>query len=142
MNDEMANRIQNWFSQLPCLKDVKVPRCLGEAQPVKYEDVVTFVDASKQAYGPVSYLRREYGDGSVTTRLIASKSKVAPLTLITVPRLALMAAIVGLRLTQSISRALEVLLKAAAFYSNSIDVLWWIRERREISGRLLQTVLA
>ena len=26
--DEMAYHIQNWFSQLPCLKEVKVPWCL------------------------------------------------------------------------------------------------------------------
>ena len=115
VEDEMANRIQDWFSQLPCLNEVKVPQCLRKLQPVKCQEVVTFVDASQQAYGAVSYLRSEYEDGSVTTRLIASKSKVAPLTPITVPRLELMGAIVGLRLTQSVSRALEVPLKAAAF---------------------------
>lgn len=76
--------------------------------------MVTFVDASQQAYGAVSYLQSEYEEGSVTTPLIASKSKVVPPTPITVPRLEFIGAIVGLRLTQSVSRALEVLqLKAA-----------------------------
>ena len=131
VEDEMANRIQNWFSELPCLKDVKVSRCLRGPQPVKFQEVVTFVDALQQAYVAVSYLRCEYEDGPVTTRLIASKSKVAPLTLITVPRLELMAAIVGLRSIQSVSRVLELPLKAAAFYSDRIDVLWWIRGRRK-----------
>lgn len=37
--------------------------------------------------------------------------------------------IVGLRLTQSVSRAVEVLLKAAAFYSDSRDDLWWIHRQ-------------
>ena len=41
-----------------------------------------------------------------------------------------MGAIVGFRLTQSISRVLEVPLKTAAFYFDSIDVLWWIQGRR------------
>ena len=125
----MANRIQNWFSQLQCLAKVKAPRGLRNQQPVKSKEVVTFVDASQQAYGAVSYLRCEYEDGSVTSRLIASKSKVAPLTPITIPRLELMGAIVGLRLTQSVSRVLEVPVKAATFYSDSTDVLWWIRGR-------------
>ena len=40
-----------------------------------------------------------------------------------------MSAVVGLRFTQSISRALELPLNAAAFYSDSIDVLRWIRGR-------------
>ena len=129
VEDEVANRIQNWFSQLPCLANVKAPRGLRNQQPVKSREVVTFVDASQQAYGAVSYLRCEYADGSVTSRLIASKSKVAPLTPMTIPRLELMGAIVGLRLTQSVSRALEVPVKAATFYSDSTDVLWWIRGR-------------
>ena len=76
-----------------------------------------------------SCLRCEYEDGSVTSRLIASKSKVAPLTPMTISRLVLIGAIVGLRLTQSVSRVLEVPVKAATFYSDSTDVLWWIRGR-------------
>ena len=47
----------------------------------------------------------------------------------TVPRLELMGAIMGLRLTQSVSRVLELPVKAASFHSDSTDVLWWIRRR-------------
>ena len=47
----------------------------------------------------------------------------------TVPRLELMGAIVGLRLTQSVSRVLELPVKAASLFSDSTDVLWWIRGR-------------
>ena len=105
---------------------------------MKSKEVVTFVDASQQAYGAASYLRCEYEDGTVSAQLIASKSKVAPLTPMTVPRLELMGAIVGLRLTQSVSRVLELPVKAASFYSDSTDVLWWVRGR----GRdFRQTVL-
>lgn len=52
----------------------------------------------------------ECEDGLVTSQLIviASKSKVASLTPMTIPRLELMGAIVGLRLTQYMSRVLEV----------------------------------
>ena len=42
VEDEMANRIQNWFSQFPCLNEVKVPRCLGKLQPVKCQEVVMY----------------------------------------------------------------------------------------------------
>ena len=94
---------------------------LHNHQPVKSKEVVTFVDASQQAYGAASYLRCEYEDGTVSAQLIASKSKVAQLT----P----MRAIVGLRLTQSVSRVLELPVKAVSFYSDSTDVLWWIRGR-------------
>ena len=93
--------------------------------------MVTFVDASQQAYGASSYLRCEYEDGTVTSRLIASKSKVVPLTPMTVPRLEVTGAIVGLKLTQSVSRTLGLPIKAATLYSDSTDVLWWIRGREK-----------
>ena len=97
VQDEVANRIQLWFIQLSSLANVNIPRCLQDQQPVKSKEVVTFVDASQQAYGASSYVRCEYEDGTVASRLI--KSKVAPLTPITVPRLELNGAIVRLRFT-------------------------------------------
>ena len=94
---EVANRIQLWFSQLSSLANVNSPSCLQDQQPVKSTAAVPFVDASQQAYGASSYVRCEYEDGTVASRLI--KSKVAPLTPITVPRLELNGAIVRLRFT-------------------------------------------
>ena len=38
-----------------------------------------------------------------------------------------MAAITGLRLTLTVIRVLEIPMSTVAFYSDSIDVLWWIR---------------
>ena len=75
------------------------------------------------------YLLCEYGDGTLSCRLIASKSKVAPLKPITVPRLELKGAILGLRLTQNICRVLEIPVQSVLFFSDSKDVLWWIRGR-------------
>ena len=76
----MANRLQVWFSQLSCLANVKIPRCLQNQQSVKSKEMVTFVDTSQQAYGAAFYLRCEYEDGTVSAQLIASKSKVTPVT--------------------------------------------------------------
>ena len=71
VQDEVANRLQVWFSQLSCLANVKIPRCLQNQQPVKSKELVTFVDASQHAYGAASYLRCEYEDGTVSAQLIA-----------------------------------------------------------------------
>ena len=40
-----------------------------------------------------------------------------------------MGAILGLRLTQNICRVLQIPVKSALFFSDSKDILWWIRER-------------
>ena len=107
--------------------DVREPRCLREPKKVVMKRVITFVDASLKAYGAVAFLQCEYYDATVSSRMIASKNKVTPLKPMTVPRLELMGAILGLRLTQNLIRILEIPMKMVTFFSESTDVLWWIR---------------
>ena len=127
--DEIGDRILRWFQQLGSLGSLCVPRCLRWATKVITRKIITFADASIQAYGAVVYLLCGYEDGTVSCRLIASKSKVAPLKTITVPRLELMGAMLGLRLTQNICRVLQMPVQSVLFFSDSKDVLWWIRGR-------------
>ena len=75
------------------------------------------------------YIRHEYESHEVTCRFVTSKSKVAPLTPMTVPKLELMGAVLGLRLAQSVIVVLSIPMQDVLFYSDSIDVLWWIRGR-------------
>ena len=49
-----------------------------------------FSDASKIAYAAVIYMRSLYESGNVEVKLVASKSKVAPLKGQTIPRLELL----------------------------------------------------
>ena len=89
----------------------------------------TFVDASQDAYGTVIYLRVVYESGLVSTRLVAAKSRVAPLTTTSIPRLELLAAVLELRLTESTLRVFSGALGQAVFWSDSMNVLWWLRGR-------------
>ena len=129
VQDEIANKIEGWFEHLRGLAEVKIPRCLRSSEPVKSKRIVTFVDASQQAYGAAVYMRCECHNAAITSRLIAAKSKVAPLTPMTVPRLELMGAILVLRLTQSLLTFLEAPMQSVTFYSDNTDVLWWVRGR-------------
>jgi hypothetical protein len=108
---------------------VKIPRCIRAPEPVVSKEVITFTDASTEAYGCTVYVRCEYDNHEVTCRLVASKSKVAPLTPITVPKLELMGAVLGLRLAQSVIAVLGIPIHDVYFYTDSTDVLWWIRGR-------------
>ena len=67
----------DWLEQLKSLQEVKIPRCLRRPEPVKSKCTVAFVDASQQAYGAAVYMRCEYDNDTVTSRLIVAKSKVA-----------------------------------------------------------------
>ena len=74
---------------------------------------------------------------TVTSRLIAAKSKLASLTPMTVPRLELMSAILGLRLKQALLTVLEAPMQSVTFYSDNTYVLWWIRGRGKDSRPFL-----
>lgn len=56
IHDEIASRIGSWY-ELRSLGNVQVPRCLREVKEVVAKRVITFVDASLQAYGTVVYLQ-------------------------------------------------------------------------------------
>ena len=58
----------------------------------------TFVDASQDTYGAAVYSRATYKSGAVSIRFVAAKSRVAPLAATSIPRLELMATVVGLRM--------------------------------------------
>ena len=74
VQDEIANKIKGWFEHLKGLAEVKIPRCLRSLEAVKSKRIVTFVDASQQAYGAAVYVRCVYRNAAITSRLIAAKS--------------------------------------------------------------------
>ena len=105
---ELSIRARDWLSELENLQEINVPRCRQESKLEKSISVQTFVDASNEAYGAVSYLRSEYAQGRYGARIIASKTRVGPLTPMSTPRLELMAAILGLHLTLLIRPAFNI----------------------------------
>lgn len=121
---------QEWFSQLPELSGVQVPRCHRVAEKtVEGTSIHTMVDASLLAYAAVSYVRHKYEDGEVTVRFIAAKAKVAPTKATSVPRLELMAAVLGLRLTRKVSELLQIPFENCTPWTDSKDVIFWIQDQ-------------
>ena len=128
--EPLIHAARAWFGELSDLKQVQIPRCLGEkGRTSDTMSLHTFVDASQDAYGAVVYARCTYKDGSVSSNMVAAKTRVAPSISTSIPRLELMAAVVGVRLTTRISKVLEIQLSQSTFWSDSANVLWWIRGR-------------
>ena len=118
------------FKELRQLAAIHVPRCLKEEKEVRKVTVHTFSDMSEKAYAAASYLCHEYEDGTVSTRLVAARSRLAPLKAMTIPWLELMGALAGLRLTLKICAALEIPRNKATFWVNSVNVGFCVQGQR------------
>ena len=65
LGDTLINTARAWFQELTVLTQLKIPRCLLEkGKAVDTVTLHTFVDASENAYGAVTYARYSYQDGS------------------------------------------------------------------------------
>ena len=81
----------------------------------------------KKAYVAATYTRHEYEDDSVSSQLVAAKTRLTPLKAMSIPRLELMGALMGLRLTRQICSALQVPMNKATFWVDSANVGFWIQ---------------
>ena len=89
----------------------------------------TFVDASENAFGAVVYTRYRYGDGSFSTYIVAAKTQVAPSKALSIPHIELVGAVLGMRLSTRISNVMNLNMNQLIYWSDSLDVLWWILGR-------------
>ncbi|GFS60936.1 uncharacterized protein TNCV_2002691 [Trichonephila clavipes] len=100
----IVNKFMKWFNEIQILKDVTVPRCM---KIDIFTELHVFVDPSKGSYAGCVFAR-SIVDSRVSVILVRAKSRVAPLKLLSIPRLELMACCVGARLVNSILKALNM----------------------------------
>lgn len=145
--NEINDRWKSIIDDINLVSEIEFPRCLlpgVESDEIKSVELHGFSDASKIAYGANVYLRIETSNG-ISSHLIASKTRIAPLKTETIPRLELLAALLLAKLITSVSNALRNSIKIDKLvcWSDSQIVLWWIyREPKDfkvfVSNRLLQ----
>ncbi|UYV60398.1 hypothetical protein LAZ67_1001037 [Cordylochernes scorpioides] len=85
-----------------------------------------FGDASEDAYAAAVYMVIPTDDG-VSIELMASKTKLAPIRKMSIPRLELCAALLLTRLMKYIMEELNIKMESATCWSDSTIVLSWIR---------------
>ena len=89
------------------LEDVDFNRCLKPANAIGNPVLVTFSDASNEAFGACSYLHWETKGGLFKAVLVASKSRVSPMKTLSIVRLELCAAVIGTRLVNLIKEEIR-----------------------------------
>ena len=125
---QIAEQYMNWVKDLENLKEIEINRQYVPPETnVKSKQMHIFNDASEKSYATVAYLRSEEESGNIHTALITAKTKVAPLKVITLPRLELMSALIGSRLSQRVVTALKDPNLKIYFWSDSTITLNWIK---------------
>ncbi|XP_018400802.1 PREDICTED: uncharacterized protein LOC108778188 [Cyphomyrmex costatus] len=114
-----------WYGKISCLNHLRIPRRVLCDNPVRVE-LHGFCDASEQAYGACTYIRSTDSNQCHHVRLLCTKSRVAPLKTVSLPRLELYAALLLSRLYQRVIESLNLNLDNTHFWSDSIITLSWI----------------
>lgn len=127
VNDELNDQWRELQQSLPNLSEIEIPRQVTYNDAVYY-DLQGFADASNVAYGACVYVRSIFPDGSAKSRLLCSKSKVAPLHTMTTPRMELCAALLLSRLVSKVIPIMEMDFIHVDLWSDSQITLAWLRK--------------
>ncbi|XP_075210333.1 uncharacterized protein LOC142317664 [Lycorma delicatula] len=114
----------NYRNSLQILNHLSVDRRVASGNTNQQYELHGFSDASERAYGACFYLRTIQED--ITVKLLCSKSRVAPLKSISLPRLELCGALLLAKLIQKIRNALDINIASITLWTDSTIVLHWL----------------
>ncbi|XP_015376264.1 PREDICTED: uncharacterized protein LOC107170613 [Diuraphis noxia] len=124
--DNICAEWQRYRDGLPSLNNLRIPRKIISNKIVVITEIHGFVDASEKAYGACLYLRTTGVHKNIDVKLICAKSNVAPLKIVSLPRLELCAALLLSRLRNKLIPKLNLKINRRRFWTDSKVVLAWI----------------
>ena len=118
--EDLVKRWEDWLQEMPLLTNTQITRCL---KPEILDREMTtelhfFADASEVAYGAVCYLKVRYAN-HFRVSFIIGKSRLAPIKLVTIPRLELCAAVLAARLSELVKKELRLPVSDTYFWTDS-----------------------
>lgn len=126
LGDDLLKEWTGFRASLPALNKFEIPRWLEQSK-VEKKEVHGFCDASNNAYAAVAYLRVIGEHGEVSVNLIASRTKVAPTSPVSVPRLELLGAQLLANLLKELATVMEIPKSDLHAWTDSTVVLAWLR---------------
>lgn len=122
---------EQWKQQLWYLENLEIRRTYLSIPTEKLlqKHVHVFTDASDEAIAAVAILRAEDQDGNFHQGFIVGKGKVAPKKAVTIHRLELCAAVLGVKISQIIHDQLDIDPKDIHYHTDSKVVLGYIYNR-------------
>ncbi len=109
VSDEYKIRWERWLNELPSLQKLQVPRCVKPTDfgTVVSQEIHIFSDASVTGYGAVAYLRLCDDSDHIHCSFLMGKARLAPMKIVTIPRLELTAAAVSVRVGELLKSELD-----------------------------------
>lgn len=123
------NLVQEWITyhhSLAYLVNIKIPRWLQQESSILKAELHGFSDASKLAYSAVIYLRVVDHKGDIHISLVTSKTKVAPVRQVSIPRLELCGAALLAKLMVEVGEVLNIPRANWHAWTDSEVVLAWL----------------
>lgn len=111
-------------SQLYDINQLQISRCVKFNSDLQSVQLQGFCDASQDAYGACIYVRTKLGLNEYRSELLCSKSRVAPLKAVSLPRLELSAAVLLARLIDKVKESLEEPIQTCLWSDSTIALNW------------------
>ena len=124
---ELHSEWLEYRAKLPFINSIKILRHIICSEPTEIQ-LHGFSDASKTAYGACMYLRSKDIDGNINTRLLCSKSRVAPLQTQSIPRLELCGALELAKLCSKVKLAIDLPINKTFLWCDATIVLGWLKK--------------
>ena len=130
-DDQLENEdIETWQKVMAEMKELSssVPKHIGGENP----QLICFCDTSQKASATAIYLETLY-EGKADVNLLFSKSRIAPKQKMSIPRLELLALLIGTRSLKFVSKELKLENIKITAWTDSQCALNWIKTKKSLS---------
>ncbi|GBL72537.1 hypothetical protein AVEN_127813-1 [Araneus ventricosus] len=125
--EDLQHKWMGWCDEDGMLNEIVIPRnclpCFGK----QMTEVQVFCDSLPRAYGAVAYLRYFDITGKFRVSFFISKSRMAPLKTLTLPRFELVAVVIGFRVGEYLEGVYNKVVGEFVFWTDSLMALHWVR---------------
>ncbi|UYV84516.1 hypothetical protein LAZ67_X002428 [Cordylochernes scorpioides] len=126
LNEDRRVEFIKWRKQALELDQIKIPRWI---LPIKGRTTLhVFCDASAIAYATVIFMRIENAS-VIVVRFVEARNRLATIKRITIPRLELLACLIGARLLEHVLENLEESPEKIQCWTDSSPALYWIQQQ-------------
>ena len=124
--NELCRRFTEWYSGLPVLGQLKIPRCYFDFS-VDEVELHMLGDSSLDVFCSLEFLQaQKNADSKCQLAFVFGKARVAPMRMLSIPNLELQATLLASRLKDAIEKALTLSISKVFMWTESTTVLQWL----------------